>query len=92
MPLASDVDIEELAKRTEGFSGADIEALCREAALNALRRDINAKEVTKQDFEEAFKVITPSVTKEMNKFYERILKERKRTEIEKNKEEIGYVE
>ncbi|MEM5779145.1 MAG: CDC48 family AAA ATPase, partial [Candidatus Aenigmatarchaeota archaeon] len=92
MPLASDVSIEELAEKTEGFSGADIEALCREAALNALRRNINSKEVTKQDFEEALKVISPSVTREMNKLYERILKERKRSQAEEQKKEIVYVE
>lgn len=92
MPIASDVSIDELAEKTEGFSGADIEALCREAALNALRRDINSKEVTKQDFEEALKVITPSVTKEMNKLYEKILKERKKSQAEEHKKEIVYVE
>ncbi|MEM5813133.1 MAG: CDC48 family AAA ATPase [Candidatus Aenigmatarchaeota archaeon] len=92
MPLASDVNLDEIAEKTEGFSGADIEALCREAALNALRKDINAKEVTKQDFEEALKVITPSVSKEMNKLYERILKERKRSQAEETKKEIVYVE
>lgn len=92
MPLASEVDINELAELTEGFSGADIEALCREAAMNALRRDINSEYVTKKDFEEALKVISPSVTKEMNKLYERILKERKRSQTEKPKEEIVYVE
>jgi len=38
MPLAEDVSLEELARRTEGYSGADIEAVCREAAMNAMRR------------------------------------------------------
>ncbi len=89
MPLAKDVNIDELAEKTEGFSGADIEALCREAALNALRRDINAKEVTKEDFEKALKVISPSVSKEMNKYYEKLLADRKKTE--KKKEEIEYL-
>jgi transitional endoplasmic reticulum ATPase len=39
-PLAGDVDISELAKQTEGYSGADIEAICREAAMLALREFI----------------------------------------------------
>ena len=89
MPLAKDVNIDELAEKTEGFSGADIEALCREAALNALRRDINSKEVKKEDFEKALKVISPSVSKEMNKYYEKLLADRKKTE--KKKEEIEYL-
>jgi len=89
MPLAKDVNIDELAEKTEGFSGADIEALCREAALNALRRDINSKEVKKEDFEKALKVVSPSVSKEMNKYYEKLLADRKKTE--KKKEEIEYL-
>jgi len=69
MPLAEDVNLEELAKRMEGYSGADIDSVCREAALNALRRDINAKEVTLKDFEEAMAGIAPSITPEMEKWY-----------------------
>ncbi|MCD6479808.1 CDC48 family AAA ATPase [Candidatus Bathyarchaeota archaeon] len=69
MPLAKDVNLEELAKRMEGYSGADIDSVCREAALNALRRDINAKEVTLKDFEEAMAGIAPSITPEMEKWY-----------------------
>ena len=70
MPLASDVSLEALASLTKGYSGADLEAVCREAGLNALRRDINAKEVTMQDFREALSRIGPSITPEMEKFYE----------------------
>jgi len=94
MPLAKDVSLEELAKRCEGYSGADIEAVCREAALNALRRDINAKEVTKEDFEKALEQIPPSVSKELNEIYEKIMKRRKQVnpkkKEEEEKEEIGY--
>ena len=91
MPLAKDVSLEELAKRCEGYSGADIEAVCREAALNALRRDINAKEVTKEDFEKALEQIPPSVSKELNEIYEKIMKRRKQVKPKKEeREEIGY--
>ena len=69
MPLAEDVNLEELAKRMEGYSGADIDSVRREAALNALRRDINVKEVTLKDFEEAMAGIAPSITPEMEKWY-----------------------
>ncbi len=64
MPLAKDVNLEELAEKTEGYVGADLEALAREAAMLALRRSkMKAKEVKMKDFEEAMKKIKPSVTK-----------------------------
>ena len=72
MPIAKDVDIKKMAAETEGYSGADIEAVCREAGLNALRKDIKAKQVTKKDFELALKKIKPSITPQMIKFYERV--------------------
>jgi transitional endoplasmic reticulum ATPase len=72
MPLASDVNLEELASRTEGFSGADLESLCREAALAALRRDINTEKVSKIDFEEAFTIVKPSISPQMLREYERL--------------------
>jgi len=69
MPLTKDVDLSQLVALTKNFSGADIEALCREAAMHALRRDINAKEVTMADFQEAIKGVRPSVLPEMEKWY-----------------------
>ncbi|MEM4756391.1 MAG: CDC48 family AAA ATPase, partial [Candidatus Woesearchaeota archaeon] len=69
IPLAANVDIKTLAKVTKGFAGADIEGLCREAAMHALRRDINATEVTKKDFDAALTKVKPSITEEMEKSY-----------------------
>jgi 26S proteasome subunit P45 family/AAA family ATPase, CDC48 subfamily len=69
-PLAKDVDLEELARRTEGYSGADLELLVREATFLALREDIYAKEVSMRHFEEALKKVRPSVAPDMLKFYE----------------------
>jgi len=69
-PLAEDVDLEEIAEKTEGYSGADLEALVREAALAALREDINATRVHMRHFEEALRRVKPSITPEMVKFYE----------------------
>jgi len=63
MPLAKNISLTELAKKTEGFSGADIEAVCREAGMNALRDDINAKIVKKKHFTEAIKAVGPSISK-----------------------------
>ncbi len=69
MPLAEDVDLWRLAELTEGYTGADIEAVCREAALMALREDINAKNVKMKHFLEALKIIRPSITEDMVKMY-----------------------
>jgi transitional endoplasmic reticulum ATPase len=69
MPLASDVDLIPLAAKTKYYSGADIESICREAAMHALRRDLSAREVTMNDFQVALKEVGPSVTPEMEKWY-----------------------
>jgi transitional endoplasmic reticulum ATPase len=69
MPLGKDVNISGLAKDSEGFVGADIEAICREAAISALREDIKANEVNMKHFNSAFKKVKPSVTKEIEKAY-----------------------
>ncbi|MEM5872062.1 MAG: AAA family ATPase, partial [Candidatus Aenigmatarchaeota archaeon] len=84
MPLKG-VDLKKLAKETEGYSGADLEALCREAGLNALRENINAKEVTKKHFAEAMKKVKPSITKDMLRFYEKMMEEFKSRGMESKK-------
>jgi len=68
--LAKDVDLEEIARRTEGYSGADLELLVREATFLALRENIDTKEVSMRHFEEALRKVRPSVTPDMLKFYE----------------------
>lgn len=60
MPIADDVDLEKLAKETEGYVGADIESVCREAAMLTLRNDIDSKEVTNKYFQEALEKVKPS--------------------------------
>jgi len=88
MPLADDVSIDELAKKTEGYSGADIEAFCREAGMLAIRdaigKGISKEElkkiignikVTKNHFERAMKKIKPSLTKEDLERYKRIVED-----------------
>jgi len=81
MPL-SGVNLEKIASETEGYSGADLEAVCREAGMYALRNDIESKVVSEKDFAKALQDIKPSVTKEMNDFYKRILKSVKEQRIE----------
>ncbi len=73
MPLSKSVSVEELAEKTDGYVGADIEVVCREAAILALRSDINAKEVTQEHFDEVLKKIGPSVTKEVEQAYVEML-------------------
>ncbi|MCX8194127.1 MAG: AAA family ATPase, partial [Candidatus Pacearchaeota archaeon] len=74
MPLAKDVNVKLMAEKTEGYSGADIEAVCKEAGMLALRENINAKEVKKKHFEAALKKIGPSITEETIKRYKEIEK------------------
>ncbi len=69
MPLAVGVDAAKLAKKTEGYVGADIEAVCREAAMSALRKDIKVKELTLAHFDDALKQVRPSVDKEIEDAY-----------------------
>ncbi len=72
MPLDKDIDLNKFAEMTEKYSGADIEALCREAAMLAIRKDEKAKKVTKKNFEDAMDVVRASINENMIKFYDRI--------------------
>ena len=62
MPLASDVDLKKLAKSSEGYVGADIEAICREAAMLALRDNLEVKEIENKYFKEAIEKVKPGNT------------------------------
>jgi transitional endoplasmic reticulum ATPase len=72
MPLAKDVNLEKIAERTEHFTGADLEDLVRRAGLTALRKGLDAVNVTMDDFEVALKETRASVTTEMLEEYDRI--------------------
>jgi len=72
MPLKG-VDLKELSANTEGYAGADIESVCREAAMLALREsDLKAEEITKKNFEDALAKVSPSVSPEVEKSYEEL--------------------
>jgi transitional endoplasmic reticulum ATPase len=75
MPVTKDVDLNQLASVSKYYSGADIESLCREAAMHALRRDVNATEVTMKDFQDAIKEVGPSVTPDMEKWYKSFMQQ-----------------
>ncbi|MEA3033835.1 MAG: transitional endoplasmic reticulum ATPase [Sphingomonadales bacterium] len=74
MPLAGDVDVDALARRTERFTGADLEDLVRRAGLFALRGSMDAQQVTMADFERALEETRASVTEEMECDYEEMRK------------------
>lgn len=76
--------IDNLAEKTEGYSGADIEAVVREAALEAMRENMNAKEVNSKHFEEALKKIKPSITKDMFVRYQKAVEDLKKTKLEED--------
>lgn len=59
MPLAKDVDLKKLAKNTDGYVGADIEAVCREAAMLTLRKNRDAEEIPYKYFKEAIDKVKP---------------------------------
>jgi len=75
MPLSKDVDLNQLAVATKYYSGADIESLCREAAMHTLRRDVKAAEVTMKDFMDAIKEVGPSVSPDMEKWYKSFMQQ-----------------
>jgi transitional endoplasmic reticulum ATPase len=78
MPLGKDVDLEELADLTEGYTGADLEDLVRRAGLQALRENLEASEVPMRVFESALKETRASVTPEVQREYEELAGELKR--------------
>lgn len=91
MPLAKDVDLDSIAKGTDGYSGADLEAIAREAAMNALRKDMASNTVTKDDFEAAMKNIKPSISEKTNTAYKKIISARKKVEPDEPKDGLGYM-
>ena len=72
MPLAADVDLDAVARRTERFTGADLEDVVRRAGLGALRRSLDTREVRQADFEAALTESRASVTPEMERDYAQI--------------------
>lgn len=90
MPVKG-INIETLAEKTDGFSGADIEALVREAGLFALRENIKSKEVGKKHFEEALKVVKPSITQDMFNKYQKVAEDIKKVKIEESDKVTRYI-
>lgn len=72
MPIDKSVNLKELSKKTEGYTGADIEAIVREAAMIALRENDKSDKVSKKHFIEAMKKIKPSVSQNVLDIYKKI--------------------
>ncbi|NIO44177.1 MAG: CDC48 family AAA ATPase [Candidatus Aenigmarchaeota archaeon] len=85
MPLKT-VDLKKLSKQTEGYSGADIEALSREAAMFALREAVKnkkeVKEITSKHFNKALKKVRPSITDDMFNKYKKAVENLRKTKLE----------
>ncbi|HEX8693095.1 MAG TPA: CDC48 family AAA ATPase [Longimicrobium sp.] len=89
MPLADDVDLDSLADRTQGYTGADLEDLVRRAGLQALREDLESPRVEMRRFEAALAESRASVTPDMEREYEQIADELKR-EGPRGRRQIGF--
>ncbi|MBI1969751.1 AAA family ATPase [Candidatus Woesearchaeota archaeon] len=87
MPLGKDVDLDKLADETEGYAGADIEGVCKEAAIFALREDMKAKEVGMVHFRKGMEKVRPSITPEIEKAYEELLEHFKAARAKQLREE-----
>ncbi len=67
MPIANDVNLKEIAIATQNYSGADLAALCREAAVHAMQN--NSSKISNVDFVAGLKKVKPSITKEVDQWY-----------------------
>jgi len=70
MPLDKDVKLQEIAVATQNYSGADLAALCRETAIQAMRN--NSVKISSKDFADSLKQVRPSITKEVDQWYNNV--------------------
>ena len=91
MPLGKDVDLKILADMTDGYSGADIEGLCREAAMTAVRNDWKVKPVTMKHFELALEETRPSLSPKDIERFSKIAESVKKRQPQESKILSGYV-
>jgi transitional endoplasmic reticulum ATPase len=70
MPLSNDVKLQEIAIATQNYTGADLAALCREAAVHAMGNQ--SSKISSHDFATSLKQVKPSITKEVDQWYNTI--------------------
>jgi len=71
MPLEKDVNIQEYIKKTKGWNGAEIESICRNAGINAIKKNYKLKDpiklqINKNDFDEALKLVAEQIGKNIS--------------------------
>uniref|UniRef100_A0A8C9UYI0 non-chaperonin molecular chaperone ATPase n=1 Tax=Scleropages formosus TaxID=113540 RepID=A0A8C9UYI0_SCLFO len=76
MPVAEDVSLDDLVLRTDKYSGAEIGAVCREAALFALQDDIRAQRIAGRHFERALAAVKPRIPDSLVQLYARYRQQR----------------
>lgn len=70
IPISADVKIDELVDLTEGYSGAEIEAVCKEAALKALEDSFETVEIGSKYFAKALHIVKPRTSPELLQLYD----------------------
>ncbi len=88
--LSENVDIEELANLTENYVGSDIESLCREAVMLALRENFEIEIVEMRHFNEALKKVRPALAEDMIEYYHKLKEQFKGGIKQEQKSYIGY--
>jgi transitional endoplasmic reticulum ATPase len=91
MPLDNDVKIKNLVEATENFVGGDIENLCKEAGMHALKEDLDIELVSWRHFEEAMKAVQASITPKDIADYEKMNEEFQRTAAKPSAAPPGYI-
>jgi transitional endoplasmic reticulum ATPase len=90
MPLANDINLKEIATLTEGYTGADLEALCKEAGMSAIREGTKPLIVKRKHFDDALNVVGPSLTPDDIKYYQEMAKNIKKVQIRKEERPLMF--
>lgn len=75
-PVAASVSVDELVQQTAGYSGAELTAVCKEAALSALQEDMTSQTISRRHFDVALSTVKPGTSAERVRFYEEYSKQR----------------
>ena len=75
-PISGEVSFKELVEMTEGYSGAEIEAVCNEAGMKAIEEDFDASEIKRKHFERALQCVTPRIDQTSLSVYQKFSESR----------------